>query len=196
MAEKLAERLLSVKEFLEWESKQPFRHELIGGRVIEMTGASPSHNRINLNLAFALENRLESRGCEVFAIDIGVLVDLEGTYVYPDVIVVCGEQKFRTGALQTTLENPTLLFEILSPTTESFDRNQKYKQYLQIPSLEGYFLVAQDRPRIEAAIRDGDTWRHRVSSGLEASLAISSLGCELPLSEVYRQVRFEDVEVE
>ena len=192
MATEVAERLMSIDEFLEWESQQPFRHELIYSRVIAMTGVSRSHNRININLAFALEQKLEDQGCEVYIIEVGLLVDREGTYAYPDVIVVCGEPKLYGEAPQDTLENPALLFEILSPSTESRDRNQKLDQYLQIPSLTGYFLVAQDKPMIEAHTRSFDDWQYREYAGWDASLRIPTPDCEIPLSEIYRQVSFVD----
>jgi len=192
MAVEVAERLLSIDEFLEWESQQPFRNELINNRVIAMTGASRPHNRIVLDLARALEDRLHSQACEVFAVEVGVLVNLEGTYTYPDVMVVCGEQKIRADAPQSSLENPTLLFEVLSPSTEMVDRNQKLEQYRQIPSLLGYFLVAQDKPLIEAHTRSFDYWQYREYAGLDASLHIPTPDCEIPLSEIYRRVRFKD----
>lgn len=192
MVAEVAERLLNVDEFLQWESQQTFRHELINNRVHQMTGASRSHNRIILDLARALEDRLHSEACEVFAVEVGVLVNLEGTYTYPDVMVVCGEQKVRAGAPQTSLENPTLLFEVLSPSTEMYDRSQKLEQYLQIPSLQGYFLVAQDKPLIEARARSGAGWSSYECAGLDSSLVIPALDCEIPLSEVYRRVRFEE----
>ena len=192
MATEIAERLMSVDIFLEWESQQPFRHELIKGRVIEVTGASRPHNRINLNLARALEDRLLSRGCEVYGLEVGVLVNSKGTYTYPDVIVVCGEERIRAGAPQASLENPTLLFEVLSPSTERYDRNQKLEQYLQIPSLLGYFLVAQDKPHIEAHLRSADYWQYRKYSGLDSTLVIPTPDCEIPLSEIYQRVSFTD----
>lgn len=190
MVTDVAERLLSVDEFLQWESQQAFRHELIEGRVVQMTGASRSHNRIVLDLARALEDRLHSKECEVFAVEVGVMVNLEGTYTYPDVMVVCGGQRAR-GVPQTSLENPTLLFEVLSPSTEAYDRNQKLRHYLQIPSLQGYFLVAQDKPLIEAHQRAGDEWLNETFAGLDASLNIPALDCQIPLSEVYRRVQFD-----
>ena len=192
MATEIAERLMSAEAFLEWESQQSFRHELIEGRVVQMTGASRSHNRIVLDLARALEDRLYSNECEVFAVEVGVLVDHEGTYTYPDVMVVCGEQRAR-GVPQTSLENPTLLFEVLSPSTETYDRNQKLELYLQIPSLTGYFIIAQDKPLIDAHMRSGDEWHNETFAGLDASLVIPALDCEIPLSEVYRRVSFEEV---
>ena len=192
MATEIAERLMSINEFLEWESQQTFRHELVKGRVVQIPGASRPHNRIVLSLARALEDRLHSQACEVFAVEVGVLVNLEGTYTYPDVMVVCGEQKIRADAPQSSLENPTLLFEVLSPSTEMVDRNQKLEQYRQIPSLLGYFLAAQDKPLIEAHTRSFDDWQYREYAGLDASLHIPAPACEIPLSEVYRRARFEE----
>ncbi len=192
MATEIAERLLTVDEFLEWESQQTFRHELVNGRVVQMPGASRPHNRIVLDLARALEDRLDSQACEVFAVEVGVLVNLEGTYAYPDVMVVCGEQRIRADAPQSSLENPTLLFEVLAPSTEMYDRNQKLEQYLQIPSLLGYFLVAQDKPLIETRTRLFGNWRYREYAGMDSILDIPALDCEIPLSEIYRRVNFDD----
>lgn len=193
MAIQIAERLLSVDEFLEWESQQPYRNELIKGWVLQMTGASRAHNRIILDLARALDDSLRGKGCEVFAAEVGLLVNTDGTYTYPDVMVVCGEQTVHAGAPQVSLVNPSLLFEVLSPSTESRDRNQKLQQYLQIPSLQGYFLVAQDKPLIEAHTRAGGDWRQLAYAGLNATLRIPAPACEIPLSDIYRRVRFEDV---
>lgn len=194
MAEQLAERLMSAEEFLAWESAQPYKFELIDNRVYEMTGVNPSHNLINFDLGIALMGRLESRGCTVFGMEIQVQVDPTSMYTYPDVIVVCGEMRFRYDVSPPRLENPTLLFEILSPSTESIDRNQKMERYLQIPSLTGYYLVAQDKPLIEAHQRAGDEWLYEIFAGLDSSLVIPTLDCEIPLSEVYRRLRFEEAE--
>jgi len=190
MATEAAERLMSAEEFLLWEREQPFKYELIDNRTYPMPGSSPSHNLINFDLAFALRIRLENQGCKIFGIDIQLQVDRAATYTYPDAIVVCGEAQFRYELAPPMLENPTLIFEILSQSTESRDRNQKLDQYLQIPSLMGYYLVAQDEPLIEAHERSGDDWTCSDYAGLESSLAISAPSCEIPLSEVYRQVRF------
>lgn len=191
MATKVAEGLMSAEEFLLWESQQPFRHELIEGRVVQMTGASRSHNRIVLDLARALEDRLYGKECEVFAVEVGALVDLEGTYTYPDVMVVCGDQRVRS-VPQTSVENPTLLFEVLSPSTELYDRSQKLALYQLIPSLHGYFLVAQDKPLIEAHTSAGNEWQFSETAGLDSTLVIPALDCEIPLSEIYRRARFDE----
>lgn len=193
MAEQLAEYLVSADDYLAWECQQPTKYELIDNRIFPMSGASRSHNFISVKLAVALDKRLGGRGCETYTSDMRVQVDEAGTYTYPDVIVVCGEPRFRKYVAQDTLLNPTLLFEILSPSTELIDRNQKYKQYLEIPSVAGYFLVAPEKPLIESYLRDGENWLHQMSEGLNATLVIPAPECEIPLSDIYRGVRFEDV---
>lgn len=189
MAEQLAEYLVGVDEFLEWESQQPTKYELIDNRIYPLTGASRSHNFISVKLATALDRRLSGRGCEVYTSAMRMQVHDAGTYTYPDVVVACAEPRLRQYVTQDTLLNPTLLFEILSPSTELIDRNQKYKQYLQIPSLTGYFLVAQTKPLIQSYLRIGEDWMYRAASGLEATLVIKALDCEIPLSEIYQQMR-------
>ena len=141
-----------------------------------------------------LINELSGKGCEVYASKMRVQVDRAATYTYPDIIVVCGEPRFRSDLSQDTLENPTLLFEILSPSTELIDRNRKFRQYLQLESLQAYFLVAQDKPLIESYTRQGDDWLYRSWSGLDATVEIDTLDCAIPLEDIYSSLRFERTE--
>ncbi len=194
MALEVAEALWSAEAYLEWESAQPYKYELIDNRIVPMPGSSPSHNLINFDLAFVLTSRLESQRCQVFGIDIQLQVDPVSTYTYPDVMVVCGEAQFNYSQLPPKLENPTLLFEVLSPSTETRDRNRKREQYLGISSLQGYFLVAQDQPLIEAYTRAGTEWIYSECAGLDANLIIPALDCEIPLGEIYRRVNFDESE--
>ncbi len=192
MAERLAEYLVSADDYLAWESQQPYKYELIDNRIYPMTGASLSHNYISVKLAVALDSRLSDKGCAVYTSDMRVQVEQSGTYTYPDLVVLCSEPRLRPYAEQDTLLNPTLLFEILSPSTELIDRKQKHTQYLQIPSLRGYFLVSQGKPLIKAHTRKADDWRLRFFSGRDATLVIPAPACEIPLSAIYRQVSFTD----
>ena len=191
MAEQLAEYLVSADDYLAWESQQPAKYELIDNKIYPMTGASLSHNFISVKLSAALDSRLSGKGCAVCASDMRVLVEDNGTYTYPDVIVLCGEPRLRPYTDQDTLMNPTLIFEILSPSTELIDRNQKREQYMQISSLAGYFLVAQDQPLIEAYTRQDASWQYHVASGLDAKLLIPSPECEIPLEFIYSKVQFD-----
>ncbi|MYD10871.1 MAG: Uma2 family endonuclease [Chloroflexi bacterium] len=190
MVTEVAERLMSAEEFLEWESAQPFRHELIDNRIYPMPGGSSSHEIIISALVgwfyFALIDRID----HVYA-GIQVMADAIGTYTYPDVTVVLGEPVFHGGAKSGLLENPTFLFEVSSPSTEKIDRTRKLDQYLQIPSLEAYFLVSQDTPLVEAYTRSGDEWTYSRCAGLDSYLRIPSLNDEIPLAFIYSKVKFE-----
>ncbi len=175
MAEHVAERVWSAEEFLAWESQQPDRHELIDNRIYPMAGASRWHNVIAGRLIYLLISKLGGRRCEVYPGTMQVHVDPTATYTYPDVAVICGRPRFRSGMKPHLLENPTLLFEVLSETTESIDRDRKLRQYLDIPSLEGYFLISQNEPLIEAFARRRDEWLYRKYAGLDNSLVIEDL---------------------
>lgn len=191
MAEQLAEYLVSGNDFLQWESAQESKCELIANRVYPMTGASRPHNLIAARLIALLINCLRAADYEIYPSDMRVQVDDAGTYTYPDVVVVCGEPRFRPYAAQDTLLNPALLIEVLSPSTELADRNLKLQQYLQIPSLIGYLLVAQNKPLIQAHLRIDDAWRYRAWQGRDSVVVIEALGCELPLREIYQKVGLE-----
>lgn len=191
MAEQLAEYLVSGDDFLQWESAQEFKYELIANRIYPMTGASRPHNLITAKLIALLIHCLQAADCEIYPSDMRVQVDSSGTYTYPDVVVVRGEPRFRPYTTQDTLLNPALLIEVLSPSTELIDRNQKRRQYLQIPSLIGYMLVAQNMPLIQAHLRVDNDWRYRAWQGLDSTAVIEALGCELPLRDIYRKVGME-----
>ncbi len=191
MATETAERLMSAEEYLEWETAQPYKYQLIDNRIFSMPGGSRAHENIVAALIYLLLIALMDKEGDVYPGGMKVQVDALATYTYPDVSVVCGAPRFRPGAKSGPLENPTLLFEVLSPSTEKIDRNRKLEQYLRIPSLQGYFLVSQDKPLIEAYTRANDKWVFSESAGLAASLRIPALDCQIPLSDVYRRVRFE-----
>ena len=184
------ERQWIAEDFLEWESQQELKHELINGAVVAMTGVSRAHNTIAGNLIVALRSLLAGQSCNVFFSDIRVQVDEVSTYTYPDVVVVCGEPKFREDVKPDTLINPLLIFEILSPSTELIDRNRKFDQYLQMDSLAGYFLVSQDKPRVEVFQRHDEGWLYQDWTGMDTMVEIASLECELALEEVFQKVEF------
>jgi len=194
MATVTAERLMSAEEFLLWESEQPYRNELIDNRIYPMAGGSSAHEIIIAALVswfyFALLDRVD----HVYA-GMQVMVDALATYTYPDVTVVCAEPVFHGGSKSGPLENPTLLFEVSSPSTEKIDRTRKLEQYLKIPSLEGYFLVSQEKPLIEAYTRSGDDWTYSTYAGLQSSLRIASLDDEIPLDFIYSKVQFDADEI-
>ena len=194
MATETAERLMSAEEFLLWESEQPYKNELIDNRIYPMAGGSRTHEIVIAALVSWFYFALMDRDGDVYA-GMQVMVDVLATYTYPDVTVVCAEPVFHGGAKSGPLENPTLLFEVSSPSTEKIDRSRKLEQYLKISSLEGYFLVSQDKPLIEAYTRSGDEWAYKTYTGLESSLRIPSLDDEIPLDFIYSKVQFEPDEI-
>ena len=180
----------SGAEYLAFERESvDAKHELINGEIVAMVGASRAHNIITHNVSFQFGMQLRERDCEVYAADMRVQVEADATYTYPDVVVVCGEPKLLDKHFDTLL-NPTVLVEVLSPSTELKDRRQKLAQYKAIASLQDYLLVSQDTPRIERYKRQGSGWWYEDVVVLDGALKIASVDCELSMSEVYRKVVF------
>jgi Uma2 family endonuclease len=178
---------LTVQEYLAFERQSEMKHDYLEGEIFAMTGASRSHNRITLNIAFALETQLEDRDCEVFANEMRVLTPTR-LYTYPDIVVACDPLRFDDSELDTLL-NPVLVVEVLSKSTEAYDRVTKLSHYRTIPSLAGVILVAQNKVHVEQLIRQTETeWLFRESDQLDMSLELPSLGCRLDLLKVYRKV--------
>ncbi len=186
---------MTEAEYLAFERASDIRHEYLDGHVYAMTGASRAHNLISTYTAASLINQLRGRPCEVYASDMRVRVSATGLYTYPDVTVVCGNPQFADSALDTLL-NPVLVIEVLSPSTESYDRGKKFQHYRQLESLREYVLISQDSPRVERFLRQDDgTWLLTDAAGLDASLELASVACTLALAEVYEKVTFESEEV-
>lgn len=152
-----------------------------------MAGASPEQNLIAVNLSGEIRSQLKNRPCRVFASDMRVLISRTGLYTYPDVLVVCGELLFQDDKRDTLL-NPTMIVEVLSPSTESYDRGDKFAHYRRLPTLREYVLVAQDKARVERFTRQGDDWLLTDLIDMNSTLRLASIGCELPLSEIYAKV--------
>ena len=182
---------MTEAEYLAFERASDIRHEYLDGHVYAMTGASRAHNLISTYTAASLINQLRGRPCEVYASDMRVRVSATGLYTYPDVTVVYGNPQFADSALDTLL-NPVLVIEVLSPSTESYDRGKKFQHYRQLESLREYVLISQDSPRVERFLRQDDgTWLLTDAAGLDASLELASVACTLALAEVYEKVTFE-----
>lgn len=182
---------LSEADYLAFERANETKHEYLEGHVYAMTGASRTHNLICTNIVAALHSQLRHTPCEIYQSDMRIKAEATGLYTYPDVAVVCGAPQFADDALDTLL-NPALLIEVLSPTTERYDRGKKFQHYRQLASLQEYVLVAQEGPRIERFLRQpGSAWVLTDVTGVAASLELTSIGCALALSDVYEKVRFE-----
>jgi Uma2 family endonuclease len=178
------------QEYLAVERKSPTRHEYFRGEIFAMAGTSRQHSLIVTNLSRHLGNQLADRDCEVHVNELRVLVDATGLYTYPDVVVVCGEPMFQDRELDTLL-NPMVIFEVLSESTEAYDRGIKFSHYRRIPSLCEYILVSQDRMLVERYVRQGNDWLLSVFSLADESLRIDSIDCTIPLEQIYARVKFE-----
>ena len=169
---------------------QNAKHELINGAIVAMSGASRAHNLIAANVGTLLNMQLRERNCEVYIADMRVQVQPDATYTYPDVVVVCGEPQFADEYIDMLL-NPTLLIEVLSPSTEVIDRRYKLSQYRALASVQDYLLVTQDTPRIEQYTRHEAGWMYTDVTRLDDVLILDSISCELPMNEIYRKVNFD-----
>jgi Uma2 family endonuclease len=177
---------LTIQEYLAFERQSETRNEYLDGEVFAMTGASRAHNLIAGNIFGEIWSQLRRRPCEAYKEGMRVRTPA-GLFTYPDVAVVCGERQFDDTHFDTLL-NPTLLVEVLSPSTEAYDRRTKALQYRSIPSLAEVVLVAQDQIQIEQYSRQGNEWRRNDLTGLEQLLEMSSIGCTLLLGDVYERV--------
>src|SRR5712691_2827001 len=178
---------ITPEQYLALERQAKTKSEYFAGEIFAMAGASPEHSLISSNVLGDLWSQLREGPCTVYNSDMKVRSTQEH-YAYPDVTVVCGEAQFG-GEEREVLLNPTLIVEVLSPSTEAWDRGGKSEQYRQRESLQEYVLVAQDRPHVERFARQGNgQWLLTEVNGLGAVLALPSIGCELALSEVYRKV--------
>ena len=143
-----------------------------------------------MNLSRELSSLLKGKKCEPFATDLRVKVQANGLYTYPDLLVVCGEQLYEDDQLDTLL-NPTLLIEVLSESTERYDRVKKFDLYRALPSLQEYVLVSQLEPRVEQFLRlPNDDWNLRITTDPTAFIAFSSISCEVSFAEIYDRVEF------
>ena len=190
-----AQPRLTPEEYLEIERAADFRSEYYNGCMYAMSGSSPNHIRINTNITGQLWSALRTRNCMLGSNDFRVRVSPRGLYTYPDIVVVCGELQY-AGNPKDTLINPTFILEILSPSTEAYDRGFKFTQYRTIESLEEYVLVSQTEPRVEVYRRQsGGTWLFADASGLHSSVRFESIDCVIGLADIYEKVTFASDEV-
>ena len=192
-------QLFTIDAYLALERTEAERHEYLDGCIYAMAGESPDHGRICMNLYGSLWPQLRGTPCEAFAKDTKVRCgptprlgqSMQGLFAYPDLVVVCGALQFHDQA-QDVLLNPLVLVEVLSPSTEAFDRGEKFHRYRRwLPTLTDYVLVAQDRPVIDhyQRTRTG-RWEVEALEGLDASLHLPSIACTVALADVYERIVF------
>jgi Uma2 family endonuclease len=181
-------KILSPEEYLALERASDHRSEFLNGEVFAMAGASPRHALIVSNLVRELSLGLRDRPCAVFASDLRLRVTPTGLYTYPDVMVACGDLKFADDHHDTLL-NPSLVVEVLSPSTQDWDRGGKFAHYRTLDSVSDYLLVYQDRPHVELFARQGEgQWLFSELDRGDDAVKLRSLGLSLELAEIYAKV--------
>lgn len=179
----------TLEEYLELDRNSEERLEYWDGEIFSMSGVSDSHDLIETNLVYRLKGRLEGRGCRVFAANMRIKVPTMPPYRYGDLSAICGKSQFEKIGGVDVLTNPALIIEVLSPSTESYDRGDKFSNYKSIPTLGEYLLIAQHRPHISQFIKQADgAWLNLEFNSLDEVLKVVTLGCELLLSEIYQDV--------
>lgn len=178
--------LLTPEEYLAIERKAEYRSEYYAGEMFAMAGATRRHNRIVTNLTTTLDNQLKARPCNVYSTDMRVNVPSTGLYAYPDVVVTCGEEVFADNQ-EDILLNPSVIIEVLSDSTEAYDRGKKFEHYQSINSLTTYILVSQNSARVEQYVRQEGSSRWTYSEVHERGepIRIEAIVCELKLEEIY-----------
>ena len=178
------------REYLALERKASYKSEYWAGEIFAMSGASREQNIIVANVTTLLNTQLEDRNCEVYPTDMRVRTPDTQLYAYPDVVVVCGEPRFEDESVDTLL-NPTLLVEVLSPSTEINDRKKRFADYRKIASLKKYILIAQQEARVTQYVRQPNgSWLFHEASRPEGRVHLSSIDCDLEMERVYRKVQF------
>lgn len=183
---------LSPAEYLQFERDAETKHEYRDGEIVEMPGSSRQHNLLSTNLIGLLGNELLDGDFEAYPGNMRVKVPATQLYTYPDMSVVSGQPEFEDAEVDTLL-NPVVLFKILSPSTESYDRGEKFANYQTIDSLREYVLISQDKLCVDRYTRkDDQEWSFRASNGPEAVVELSSLGCALKLGDLYHKVPLQN----
>ncbi|HEX8316003.1 MAG TPA: Uma2 family endonuclease [Flavisolibacter sp.] len=183
-----APKYISIKEYLAAEETSDVKHEYYKGEVFAMAGRSIAHNRIVRNVLTALDNFLQDKGCEVFPSDLKVYNEANTLFTYPDISIVCGEAE-RWNHRNDTITNPVVLIEILSKSTQGYDRGQKFHLYRSIPSVKEYILISSFETLVERYTKQAaGFWNFRETANPEDLFQIESIGFPCPVKELYRNV--------
>ena len=196
MTMKTSEAYYTPEEYITLEREaipdaEIVRSEYINGKIIGRSSSNLSHNLITSNIVAGLYTRLKSSGCFVFANEMRVSIPSANSYFYPDIGIVCEEPRFEDDVFDILL-NPIVVVEVLSPSTEAYDRGDKFAHYRQLHSLQEYILVSQDKVRVDHYVRHASQWILTDFQELEQHLPLTSIQCELPLQEIYENVPFPE----
>ena len=185
---------LTPQQYLEIERAAEYKSEYFNGEMFAMSGGSLSHSRIAGDVFALLHAQLRGRRCEIAGSDLRLQVSPEGLYTYPDIVVFCGKPQFADDRTDT-ITDATVIIEVLSPSTENYDRGFKFEQYRRLQSLQDYIVIAQDRVHVEHSTRQGgalgDGWMLRETSDRNAVIDLPSIECSFRVGEAYTRVQFE-----
>lgn len=194
MMQPSTQKLVSPQAYLALERKAETRNEYYKGEIFAMAGASRAHNLIATNMIRWLGNQLLERPCSVYSSDMKVKIAKIDKYTYPDIAITCGEEQFEDKE-EDVLLNPIVIIEILSDSTEAYDRGNKFFHYQYINSFTEYVLVSQDAFKVEKFIRQkNNKWLYEALHDADDALTLESIDCKLPMKEIYRKVEFEQTD--
>ena len=185
------EHYLTLQDYLQLEETSETKHEYYQGAIYDLAGANMRHNIIVANVIGNLYMQLREKKCTVVPSDLRIKVEAIGLYTYPDVSVICGEIGYADGR-QDTVTNPSLIIEVLSPSSENYDCGLKFQHYRTLASLQEYLLIAQDRARVELYVRQQEhQWLLMEFTGIDQVIPLTSIGCSLTLTAIYEKIGFD-----
>ena len=189
----LPKRYFTPEEYAMLEEKADYKSQYVAGEIFAMAGVQPWHLKVVSNLVGMFYNRSRNRPCRAYLNEARMRVQTGELWTYPDVVALCGEPKFDTKTKPYSLLNPQAIFEVLSPSTEDFDRGEKFARYKHLESLTDYVLVASEKMRVEHYVRqEGGGWLYRECHEGTDLLKLISVEVELPLAEIYERVTFPE----
>ncbi len=189
----LKTKYISPEQYLAMERESLEKHEYFNGEIFQMAGSSNQHNLITTNLIMSLGNQLKKRNCRVYPPDMRVHIPKTGLFTYPDVSVVCGKPEFLPDETLDTLTNPILIVEVLSASTEGYDKGAKFDNYRSLESLREYVLISQDAKKIIRYTKQADgSWVLMDFIGDKTEITLISIDCKLTMDDIYDKVDFEE----
>lgn len=183
-------KYVSPGVFLDEERSAKEKHELHNGHVVAMAGASLAHNEIVANVLGNIKTYLKGKSCRIYASDLRIAVPTADSFTYPDATIVCGNPEMLDNQLDT-ITNPSVIFEMMSPSTEQYDRGAKFFYYMQMPSLKEYILISSTSYFSQTAVKQLDgSWKFLEVTGVESSLPLRTIDHMIPFQEIYENVKF------
>lgn len=187
----VATQTYTPAEYLELEEKAEYKSEYINGQIFPMTGGSTNHNKIALNLSFALNFAFRAQDYEIYIGDVRLWIPDKQIYTYPDVMLIEGKAAYYNNRTDT-ITNPLMIAEVLSKSTQGYDRQAKFEDYRTIPSFQEYLLIDQTRIYVEQYAKTGEKrWELRVYNDEDETISLSSVALEISLKDLYNKVNFE-----